>query len=235
LVACIADTDCVTSYEEFEPEEPRGWNPLAVALIASLVLLLGLGGALFGINVADKNRQANNRLALPDSFATSPQVTPTDTATATATATPPNPSPPPTPTASAATSAAGGSFALPDLSGLSFQDARTKVRDLKLGWRLVFEGTLADPTVRVTDPPASTPVKPGDTVKILVKGAAPLATVPDVRGLPCSEAVARIVDAGLYPDYQTGRDGVVLSQNPTAIAPKTLRWNDQLQIRCGQA
>ncbi len=234
MVACIADTEPVTSYEEFEPDQPRGWSPLVVALIASLVLLLGLGGALFGINVANKNKQANNHNVLPDSFPTASGVAPTATVTVTVTATAP-PVVSPTATASAVTSPTGGSIALPDLSGLSFSDARTKVRDLKLGWRLVFEGTLADPTVRATDPPAATVLKPGDTVKILVKGAAPLATVPDVRGLSCSQAAARIVDAGLYPEYLSGRDGVVLSQDPMASAPKTLRWNDPLKIRCGQA
>lgn len=202
-----------------------------MALIASLVLLLGLGGALFGINVANKNKQASNLNVLPETLVTTPPVRPTATATASVT-----PTVAATPTvAGTATGTAAGGFALPNLAGLDFQEARTKVRELKLGWSLVFEGTLADPIVRVTDPPATTVVKPGDTVKILVKGGAPLATVPDVKGRPCADAANQIVDAGLYPQYPTGRNGVVQSQTPTATAPKTLRWNGEMEIRCGLA
>ena len=47
----------MTSYE-MGPEEPQGWSPLAVAMIATLVLLLGLAGALFGIYVANVNAAA---------------------------------------------------------------------------------------------------------------------------------------------------------------------------------
>lgn len=230
VVAFIADTGGVTSYEEFEPEQPRGWSPLAVALIASLVLLLGLGGALFGINVANKNKQASNSHVLPETLVTSPPVQPSATVSAT-----PTIAPTATGAGTPSGTAAAGTFALPNLAGLDFQEARTKVRELKLGWNLVFEGTLADPIVRVTDPPATTVVKPGDTVKILVKGAAPLATVPDVKGKPCADAASQIVDAGLYPQYPTGRNGVVQSQSPTAAAPKTLRWNGEMEIRCGLA
>ena len=226
-VASITDTCGVTSYEEYEPEEPRGWSPLAVALIATLVLLLGLGGALFGINVANKNKQVATDQVLPQGIPSqtvdaTPAVTPTATPNPSfsATTTPPPP---------------GDTFALPELAGMDFQAARTKVRDLKLGWRLVFEGSGTDATVRSTDPEASTVVKRGDAVKILVKGAAPLATVPGVKTLPCSQAAGIIVEQGLYPDYQTGRDGVVLSQTPSSSDPQTLHWNDQVQISCGTA
>ncbi len=47
----------MTSYE-MGPDEPEGWSPLAVAMIATLVLLLGLAGALFGIYVANMNAAA---------------------------------------------------------------------------------------------------------------------------------------------------------------------------------
>ena len=113
--------------------------------------------------------------------------------------------------------------------------ARTKVRDLKLGWRLEFEAAGTDSTVRVTEPKASTMVNRGDTIKIFVKGAAPLASVPGVKGLACTQAANLIVDRGLYPTYLTGRDGVVLSQAPASSDPPTLHWNDQVQISCGTA
>jgi hypothetical protein len=184
---------------------------------------------LFGINVANKNKQATAGPVLPQSFG-SPSTEATSTPTVTTTA--------PTPTVSgspALTSppATGDTFGLPDLAGQDFQAARAKVRELKLGWRLVFEGTEADPIVRATDPKANTAVKSGDTIKILVKGAAPLATVPDVRTMPCADAASKIVDQGLYPDYPTGRVGVVLTQIPSSSDPQTLHWNDQVRISCG--
>jgi hypothetical protein len=210
----------VTSYDEYEPEEPRGWSPFAVALIAMLVLLLGLGGALFGINVANRNSQS----PLATTSTDVPTQTPTPTLTATAT---------PTPTATSAGSPAGDTFVLPDLAGLDFETARTTVRDLKLGWRLVFEGNGTDRTVRTSEPPAGAAVKKGDTVKIFVTGTAPLASVPGVEGLACAQAAGILVDHGLYPQYRTGRDGVVLSQTPGAADPQTLHWNDEVQISCG--
>ena len=89
-------------------------------------------------------------------------------------------------------------------------------------------------TVRETDPKATTMVKRGDTIKILVKGAAPLATVPDLKGRPCADAASRIVDRGLYPDRTgPGATASCTSQTPTATDPQTLRWNDQVQISCG--
>lgn len=219
----MADTDSVTSYDDYEPEGPRGWSPFAVALIATLVLLLGLGGALFGINVANKNAQGplDPDPTTPSAF---PTQTPTPTATATSTSTPPATTPPP-----------GDTFALPDLAGLDFQTARTKVRDLKLGWRLVFEGNDANATVRASEPASGATVRKGDTIKIFVSGAAPLATVPGVKGLGCPQAAGIIIDHGLYPQYQSGREGVVLSQTPAAADPPTLHWNDEMQISCGRA
>ena len=59
------------------PEEPEGWSPLAVAMIATLVLLLGLAGALFGIYVANVNAAAAARLDLADADRARPRR-PTD-------------------------------------------------------------------------------------------------------------------------------------------------------------
>lgn len=223
----------MTSYEEYEPEGPRGWNPLAVALIATLVLLLGLGGALFGINVANKNKQAAAQgQVLPQTLQTPPVYTPSPTPTITAT---PTPTAPPTVPPVTTPPPTGDTFALPNLNGLDFRTARTRVRDLKLGWRLVFEGTSTDASVRTTDPAPNAQVKVGATVKILVVGAAPIATVPPVKGLPCAQAAGLVVDQGLYPEYPTGREGVVLDQTPSASAPRTLHWNDMVQLTCGTA
>ncbi len=209
------------------PDEPRGWSPLAVAVIATLVLLLGLGGALFGIWVANTNAAAASGQTIPQGFPTPSFPTPSSpTPTATASTTQP-----PTPSPSVTTPP--DSFALPDLTGLDFQSARTKVRELKLGWRLEFEGAEADPLVRATEPAANALVTKGTTVKIFVRGAAPPATVPDVEGLSCSDAAALVVDHGLYPQYPTGRTGVVQAQSPEASDPQTLHWNDEVTLTCG--
>ena len=203
-------------------ESPRGWSPLAVAFIATLVLLLGLGGAIFGINAASRPHSANPT-PLPQGAGTpTPASTVTPTPTATPTSVPTTTSAPlPTDT-----------FPLPKLAGADFKAARAKVRDLKLGWRLEFEGAGTDQTVRATDPAGGTLVKRGTTIKIFVKGAAPKAVVPTVKGKSCEDAAALIVEAGLYPKYPTGRAGVVLTQTPTSA---NLVWNDEMEISCGTA
>jgi PASTA domain len=220
----------VTSYEEYEPEEPRGWSPLAVALIATLVLLLGLGGALFGIDVADRNKKAAG--TLPETVSSAPATTAPTSAAPTPSGSA-SPTPPASPTPDGASAAP---FALPVLTGLDFQAARTKVRDLKLGWSLTFDGVNGgdlDLTVKSTDPAANAMVKRGDSVAIVVRGLAPLATVPNVGGLSCDQAAAQIVDKGLYPTYPTGRTGQVQSQSPAPADPSTLHWNDHVTITCG--
>jgi PASTA domain len=213
----------MTSYEEMGPEGPRGWSPIAVAMIATLVLLLGLAGALFGIYVSDVNAKAaaSDPTTQPQVIPTGPKVTPSTTPPVTPSSTPsttPTSTPPP------------DSFALPKLAGLNFREARTTVRELKLGWLLKFEGAGNDATVRDSDPAAGAMVQTGVTVTIFVKGSAPLAVVPAIEGKQCAEAVNMIVDAGLYPDYKTNaRTGPVLPAPPQV----GLRWNDKMQLTCG--
>jgi hypothetical protein len=219
-LAWVPDTGTVTPEVEYEPDQ-RGWSPFGVALIATLVLLLGLGGALFGIQAANRPRAVEPGGTIP---AVVPTLPPPPTATPTPT---PVPTPTPTPTA-------GASFPVPDVAGDNFELARAELRALRLGVQLVFEGT--DPAVgdvRVTEPSAGTVVRRGTTVKVFVRGAAPPATVPDVSGLTCSAAARRIVDAGLYPRYPRGRTGSVISQVPVATDAPTLHWNDTVQILCG--
>jgi hypothetical protein len=180
--------------------------------IAALVLALGVAGAVFGIHVAKVNATA-----VLDPTTPNPPVSATPTSAGpTATATPPP----------------GDSFPLPDLSGMDFQAARQKLRALNLGWQLVFQGTEGDNTVHSTTPAANATVHKGITVTVFVNGPAPLATVPDVRGKACSDAAAAIVDAGLYPQYDTGRTGAVIEQSPLSTDPPALHWNDMVHISC---
>jgi hypothetical protein len=215
----------MTAYEDLDPDEPRGWSPLAVAMIATLVLLLGLAGALFGIYVSNVNAQAavlsNSPTPRPEVIIT-PSVTPTSKPpTPTPTVTTPSPTPSP--------AVPPGSFALPRLSGLNFKNARTEVRDLKLGWTLTFEGAGNDQTVRDTNPPFGTLVQKGTTIMIFVNGAAPAAVVPVIAGKQCSVADGLIIDAGLYPDYKSAaRTGTVLLAPPQL----GLKWNDKMTLTC---
>ena len=211
----MPDTGLVSSYQDEEP--PRGWSPFAVSAIATLILLLGVAGAVFGIHVANVNATTvlNTPSATPSVTTTTPTTGPTF------------------PTGGPTSSGPPDTFALPDLAGQDFQAARQKVRDLKLGWRFVFEGTDGDHTVRATDPAANASVHKGVTIKIFVTGPAPLATVPDVKGQPCSAAADAIVEAGLYPHYDTpARAGAVTDQTPLATDPPSLHWNDEVHITC---
>src|SRR5512146_1414595 len=108
----------MASYEELGPEEPRAWSPLAVAMIATLVLLLGLAGALFGIYVSNVNAQAAAATTspTPQPQEITPPVVPTTT-------NPPTPTPTASPTSTASASVPAGSFPLPNLVGQNFKDA----------------------------------------------------------------------------------------------------------------
>ena len=214
----------MTPYEELTPEEPEGWSPLAVAMIATLVLLLGLAGALFGIYVANVNAAAAAASASPAPSATTAAPT---TPPVTSTTPPVTPTPTPTVTTNPP---APDAFPLPPLAGLDFQEARTKVRQLGLDWTLKFGPTGDDPTVVSTSPSAGVSVSPGTTILIVVKGRAPLADVPDIVEKPCTDGVAMIIEAGLYPNFLTGtRTGTVIF---SAVLPDA-RWNDKMSLACG--
>ncbi|MFF5214069.1 PASTA domain-containing protein [Micromonospora sp. NPDC000442] len=119
---------------------------------------------------------------------------------------------------------------VPDLVGADFEEAREELRDLGLGWQLVF-GSGDSSSVRSTDPAPGTPVRRGVTVKINVAGAAPPNEVPDLIGEACNEARDELVDDGFSPRYPNGRSGTVTSQQPPGGTVG--RWNDVVQIWCG--
>ncbi|MFF0719218.1 PASTA domain-containing protein [Verrucosispora sp. NA02020] len=120
---------------------------------------------------------------------------------------------------------------VPELVGMDFEEAREELRDRGLGWHFVFGGSGDSSSVRSTEPAAGAPVKRGVTVKIIVAGAAPETSVPDVVGDSCGEAQDELVDDGFSPRYPTGRSGTVTAQDPTGGAVG--KWNDAVQIWCG--
>jgi hypothetical protein len=228
----------VTSYEEYEPEPPRGWSPFAVASIATLVLLLALGGSLFGIYVSDQNKLAAESTSETPPPATTPAVSPSLT-TSPPVSTSPSASTSPSDSASTSpsTSPSASAFALPDLTNVDFRVAWAKLRDLKLSWDMKFEGDAGDLTVSSTDPVAGSPVSKGTPIHVHVRGPAPLVAMPSLVGLTCDQASAELTDAGsLVADYPAGRTGVVKAQVPLATDPPTLRWGGngtKATITCG--
>lgn len=199
-----------------------------MVLIASLVLLLGLSGAVLGIHVANVNAAVAAVTAPPTGTSTPTRTsTPTPTGRPTSSATPTGTASP-TMDPKATSTGPDGGITLPNLVRADFVDARDSVRDLGLNWTLVFGAAGSDRTVVATDPVAGTVVPPGATVKITVRGVAPPVAQPAIDGARCTDAVESIIDAGLVPTFVTGlRTGV-------AFAPPQpgLRWNDHLLLAC---
>ncbi|BCJ59372.1 PASTA domain-containing protein [Micromonospora endophytica] len=141
--------------------------------------------------------------------------------------------PTPAPVTSSAAPSPTSGFTVPDLVGMEFEEAREELRDLGLGWQLVFGSSGSSSSVRSTRPAAGTPVKRGITVVLNVAGAAPPNEVPDLIGDSCEEARAELVDDGFTPRYPSGRSGTVTAQDPEADTVG--RWNDVVSIWCGAA
>ncbi len=129
---------------------------------------------------------------------------------------------------------AGG---LPDYTGQDFMTVRGELRAMQLGVRLYFGpgdgGTGDSAAVLRTDPPSGARVRPGLTIKVYVTGAAPLLTLPAVVGRACNDGGKALADAGVYPQYPTGRNGVVVSTDPEASAT-TVHWNDNVKVVCAR-
>jgi hypothetical protein len=210
--------------EEWQAEEPPGWRPAAVALVATLIQALGLGGAVIGVYVA-KNGPATPKPTVTADAAGLNTAPPSPTVSPSATE---SPSPSPDVTASSTSE----DFQLPDVIGMEFRLARQKLRALKLGVNVRFTSTLpGDYTVKDTNPRPYSQVHKGITVTLSVPGTPALVTVPDVLGLPCAQAAAQLVEAGLSPRYPSKRLGTVRSQDPLPTAT-SVHWNDKVTIGC---
>jgi hypothetical protein len=204
--------------EAFEPP-PRRASPGVIGAIVVAVLVLAVIGATAGYFAAGNTRNVGQ----PDG-----STTPSTPAVSLTTD---EPSFEP-PTSSPTSSQPQNGFPLPNLVDADFQEARTKVRELGLGWRLVFGSTGDDNKVDRTDPAAGTNVLRGRTITLYVRGPAPAATIPNVVGLPCSQAAGLVVQHGLYPEYPTGRSGRATQQAPDSN-DLTLKWNDRVKLYCG--
>ena len=208
------------------PAEPTGGpnRGMLVAGAVAGVLVLAAIGATGGWLIADAQLDGDVPTAIGTTTATAP--TPPKTSSAKTTK--------PTPARSTTSHDSGGKngdFSLPNLVGMDFRQARQRLDELNLGWYPVFGDAGEDTTVVSTDPPANASVHAGITVKLMVRGAAPSVSVPNLFGMSCAEAGKAITGAGLSPRYPSGKDGPVLRQDPKAGAER--QWNDTVQVYCG--
>ncbi|WP_235966236.1 PASTA domain-containing protein [Micromonospora rubida] len=219
-------TDGNTARETY-PGEPDGSGSgrLAKLLGGGLaVVLLAAVGATGGWLLAAEDDPPSGRNA--DAGATVP-ATPSETPSPTVRTTAPSA---PRPSASTPSTPSGG-LTVPPVVGTDFEDARDELRDLRLGWRLVF-GTGSGRDVRSAEPPVGSAVRRGTTVALYVAGPAPEVSVPDLLDDDCSEAADDLVEEGLYPRYRTGRAGIVTAQDPEPDS--TSYWNATVTLTCGE-
>jgi len=117
-------------------------------------------------------------------------------------------------------------------SGTSFQNARLQLMAKKVQAVLEFQGGNGGDKVVGTIPAAGTPMKHGDSVKLLINEDPPLLAVPDETHKACNSAGSDLARVGFRPQYATGRNGTVQSQNPPA-GSGTAHWNDYVTLTCG--
>lgn len=208
-------------------EAERRRRPGLVATVATGVVVLAIVGGTVGYVLAGPGTGAVGQ-------------SPPSSAPPATTASSPTPSASPSaaasdrPGAGPSATTGTGDFTLPDVVDEDFEDARRRLRNLRLGVQLRFGSSGDDRSVERTEPAAGESVHAGITVKLYVRGRAPLATVPNVVGLACNEAGAIVADHGLTPRYPTGRTGRVLWQDPVPPTD-SLRWLDQVSLHCGSA
>jgi uncharacterized RDD family membrane protein YckC len=213
-------SDGHASWEASVDEPPRRASAGLLAGLGAMVVVLAAAGAVGGWLLAGDGggRQGLDVNLTPSA---SPTAQPSHTPTLS----------PATPTTSPTATRSDGGFRLPDLVGQDFEQARRALRERGLGWRLVFGASGDDRSVERTEPAAGSRLQPGQTVKLIVRGAAPPVVVPILLGRPCKAAAGLLVDRGLYPQYPTGHSGPVRKQDPEP--PAELRWNDRVKIYCG--
>jgi len=131
-----------------------------------------------------------------------------------------------------AISSMGASSRVPNVAGMSEQDARAAIEaaGFKVGnVDTKPDDTVASGTVVSTDPPIGTSVPKGQVVDIILSAGPEQTTVPPVVGLTEEEAIAAIQQAGfevalpIQRDFNQKHDaGVVFQQEPLAndSAPK---------------
>jgi len=201
----------------------------AVAVSVASVFALAIAAAAIGWLIGSSSPEGEPK-AHTSTTASPSGSTPTSSNTPTADKTSSSPLGTPTDTPSR-----GG---LPDYAGRPFVDVFRELRLMKLGVRVVFEGTEDDPAVDRTEPGPGAVVLSGSNVTIYVKGGPAFTTVPNLIGLSCGSGTGTagnvLYESGLSPHYGIGREGVVVAQAPLPTS-LTTRWNDTVEVTCGSA
>jgi serine/threonine-protein kinase len=120
----------------------------------------------------------------------------------------------------------GSEVEVPDLSGLTVEDARARLAAKELALAVKSERPSAlFPAKRIVSqlPKPLARVKPGRRVEVIVSTGVEMIRVPDVRRLSLAEARTRLTDAGLVPgaaiDVPSREDeGTVLASSPPESA-----------------
>jgi hypothetical protein len=206
-----------------DAKPPRqGISPAMIAAIATSVAILAIIGATGGYLLAN---------AKPEPAPTATAATATSSASASASA---SPAFSPSPVISASVTRVPQRGLLPPGEGADFREYFAQLRAMKLGVVLIFGEPGQDGLVTRTLPAGGTAVRSGITVKVYVAGAPPETVLPSVVGLPCRDARVPLGTSGLLPTYLTGQTGVVLSQSPDPAVGGTARWNDHVELTCGE-
>jgi len=209
-----------------DAEPPRqGLSPAMIAAIATSVAVLAIIGATGGFLLANAKPAAS-----PSTSASAIAESPTASASAAE-----SPSFSPSPVVSATATRGTPTGQLPAGVGTDFREYFTQLRARKLGVLLIFDQEGQAGLVTKTEPPAGSGVRAGTTIKVYVAGAAPETTLPNVVGSPCRDARISLGNNGLLPTYKTGQAGVVLSQSPDPATGGQARWNDHVEITCGES
>lgn len=125
---------------------------------------------------------------------------------------------------------------VPDVSGITYQEATTKLQALEL---IVTANPLAkdgigDDVVYDQTPPAGTKFKAGDAVTITYNPAAPPVEVPAIQGLSVKDATAKLDAVGLKLVIGSTREdpslapGLIILQDPQA--PATLKKGESVTV-----
>lgn len=196
----------------------RGFSPGATAAFVTTLVVLGLVGWSIGWLAAGTDLKSQG-----DADRT-PSASPTPASK------PPSKTPTPTPSS---TLTRTDYFAMPDLVGKKFRDARQDAIKLKLGVTVQFDEPSNRPagTVIRHSPAEKILVWPGLTIILHVAGPAPKVAVPALAGKTCEEGKDELVQVGLRVEgYPTGNKGKVVKTDPAALTQVT--WNDQVKVYC---
>lgn len=199
----------------------RGFSPGATAAFVTTLVVLGLVGWSIGWLAAGTDLKSQGDADRTPSASPTPSRSPSKA-----------PSPTPLPTG---TPTRTDYFAMPNLVGKKFRDARQDAIKLKLGVTVEFDEPSGRPagTVVKTFPEEKFWVWPGLQIILYVAGPAPKVAVPAVAGKTCEEGKDELVLAGLrIESYPTGNKGKVVKTDPAALTQVT--WNEQVKVYCAQ-